>query len=123
MDFYREHILDHYKNPRYFQKVINTTVKGEGANPICGDELVIELEVKNNRIVDASFSGQGCAISQAAASLLLQEIVGKSTKLVQSIGNKEHLALLGIELSPARIKCALLSLKTIQLALGKLSMI
>lgn len=123
MDLYREQILDHYRHPRYFQKVINTTVQGEGANPICGDELEIKLEVKNGRIVDASFSGQGCAISQAAASLLLQEIVGKSASQVKTLDNVDHLALLGIELSPSRMKCALLSLKTMQLALDKLSMI
>lgn len=108
--FYRENIMDHYRNPRYKGRLDAPTVSHEELNPLCGDLIHIDLRIDDGKLVDARFDGHGCAISQATASLLMEEVVGKDVAEVGAITRDELLELLGVPLSPARLKCALLSL-------------
>ncbi len=112
--FYREYILDHYKNPRNFGRIEKPTLSHEEDNPLCGDVIGIDLLVKDGTVEDVKFRGRGCAISQAAASLLTERIKGMSLDDARNIGKDDILGELGIEISPARIKCALLSLKVLK---------
>ncbi len=114
-DMYREVILDHYKNPRNFGTLDPADISYEDDNPLCGDKIRIDLRVdENNRIKEVAFSGHGCAISQASASMLTEEILGKTLDEVKQFGKEQILELLGIELGPVRLKCALLSLKVLK---------
>jgi nitrogen fixation NifU-like protein len=114
-DFYRELILDHYKNPRNFGTLDPHDISYEDDNPLCGDRIRIDLRVdEENRVTDVAFTGRGCAISQASASLLTEEIRGKTLDEIKQIGKDEILEMLGIELGPVRLKCALLSLKVLK---------
>ncbi len=113
-DLYRQNILDHYQTPRNFGTLDHPEISAEDANPLCGDKIRIDLRVKDGVIADVKFSGKGCAISQAAASMLTEEIRGKSLEEVKRIGKDEVLEMLGIELGPVRLKCALLALKTLK---------
>jgi len=107
-DFYRENILDHYKNPRNAGHLDAPAATAEGVNPLCGDELSIELEVDDGVVTDVRYNGRGCAISQAAASMLSETIVGRRVDELSSVGKDEVLEELGIPLSPIRLKCAML---------------
>ena len=114
-DMYREVILDHYKNPCNFGTLDPADISYEDDNPLCGDKIRIDLRLdENNRIKEAAFSGHGCAISQASASMLTEEILGKTLDEVKQFGKEQILELLGIELGPVRLKCALLSLKVLK---------
>lgn len=114
-DLYREHILDHYKNPRNFGEMPEATHHYHDTNPLCGDEITMFLKVgEDGRIDDVHFTGRGCAISQASASLLTEEIKGKTLEEAKAIDRDQVLANLGITISPARVKCALLSLKALK---------
>src|SRR3972149_3540242 len=114
-DMYREVILDHYKNPRNFGTLEPADISYEDDNPLCGDKIRIDLRLdENNRIKEVAFSGHGCAISQASASMLTEEILGKTLEEVKQFGKEQILELLGIELGPVRLKCALLSLKVLK---------
>lgn len=114
-DFYRELIIDHYQNPRFRGELNPHDITFEDSNPLCGDELRIDLRVdEHDNILEAAFSGQGCAISQASADLLLESIQGKSLEDVKQLSKEDILDLLGIELGPVRLKCALLSLKVLK---------
>jgi len=113
---YREEIMDHYKNPRNRGVLEKPDLSYEDSNPVCGDVIRIDLCVKNNCVSEIRFSGKGCAISQAAASMLTEMVEGKSLDEVKKIGKDEILEALGIELGPVRIKCALLCLKTLKAA-------
>lgn len=117
MDLYREHILDHYKHPQNAGSISNPDRQAHGANPLCGDAVTITLKLQGEKIADVKFQGEGCAISQAAASLLTDAIKGKGVPDVQKMGKQEMLALLNVELSPSRLKCGLLALETVQKAL------
>lgn len=120
-DLYRQLILDHYKNPVQKGHLEISDFQFEDENPLCGDFLHIEIKTNEDGIVtDAKFDGQGCAISIASADLLLESIIGKSIEEVKRLGKKDVLDLLGIELSPVRLKCALLSLKVIKAAVYEL---
>lgn len=120
-DLYREQILDHFKNPRQKGKIMSSDLMFEDENPLCGDFLHIDLSVDEKDIItDARFDGQGCAISMASADLLMEAIIGKSVEEVKQISKQDILDLLGIELSPVRLKCALLSLKVTKAAVYKL---
>ena len=112
--FYREYILDHYKNPRNFGRLEGATVSHEEDNPLCGDVVGMDLLVKDGVIDDIRFHGRGCAISQASASLLTERIKGMPLDAARTIGKQDVLDELGIEISPARLKCALLSLKVLK---------
>ncbi len=118
-DFYRENILDHYKNPRNSGHLDHPTVSAEGVNPLCGDELAVELDVDGDVVRDVRFNGRGCAISQAAASMISDVVKGKTVAEVRALGSEDVLEELGIPLSPVRLKCALLGLGTLRLALNR----
>lgn len=111
---YQENILDHYKNPRNKGKIENPSVQHHEKNPLCGDELSIYLIIEDKNIVDVKFDGHGCAISQASASLLSEEIKGKSLEELNKFDKQKVFDMLGIPLSAVRIKCALLSLDTLK---------
>jgi nitrogen fixation NifU-like protein len=114
-DLYREVIIEHYKNPSYRGKLDPHDISFADNNPLCGDHIQIDLQVSAEGIVtDARFDGQGCAISQASADLLLESIIGKSLEDIKKINKDYILDLLGIELGPVRLKCALLSLKVLK---------
>jgi nitrogen fixation protein NifU and related proteins len=113
-DLYRDNIIDHYQNPRNYGTLEHPDISYEDSNPVCGDELRIDLQVKDNTVVDARFSGHGCSISQASASMLTEEIIGKTLGEVKQIDKQYLLDLLGIPLGPVRLKCALLSLKVLK---------
>ena len=114
-DMYREVILDHYKNPRNRGKLEPADISYEDDNPLCGDRIRIDIRLdENRRVKEVAFSGQGCAISQASASMLTEEIVGKLVDDLKQISKEDILELLGIELGPVRLKCALLSLKVLK---------
>lgn len=115
--FYRENLLDHYRNPRQRGRIDVPTVSREELNPLCGDLVRIDLAIADGVVADARFEGHGCAVSQAAASMLLEEIVGKPVAEVAAFGRDDLLGLLGVPLSPARLKCALLSLGVLRAGL------
>jgi nitrogen fixation protein NifU and related proteins len=112
-EIYKENILDHYKNPRNNKELSNPFIKHREFNPVCGDDLTIYLEVKDDVITDASFEGNGCAISIAAASMLTDLIKGKTLDQVKEIKREEIFEVLGISLGVVRMKCGLLSLKAV----------
>ena len=114
-DLYREIIIERYKEPLYRGELDPHDITFEDENPLCGDHIRIDLRVEENGIVtEAAFSGHGCAISQASADLLLESVIGKSLDEVRRLGKQDILDLLGIELGPVRLKCALLSLKVLK---------
>lgn len=116
---YRQNILDHYKSPHHWGKLTSPNVKADGANPLCGDELHLELNVSGGKISGIAFSGQGCAISIASASMLSDEVVGKTIEQARRLPSSRLLELLGIDPGPSRLKCALLSHATLQKAVEK----
>jgi nitrogen fixation NifU-like protein len=114
-DLYREQIIDRYKNPRSRGTLDPHDFTYEDDNPLCGDRIRIDVRVDaHDRVTQAAFSGQGCAISQASADLLTEAVVGKTLDEVKKLGKDDVLELLGIELGPVRLKCALLSLKVLK---------
>jgi nitrogen fixation NifU-like protein len=116
---YREYILDHYKNPRNFGELEEGERDAEffDRNPLCGDELGVHVRLEGDRVADVRFHGQGCAISQAAASIISDELKGKTVPEVAALDRHFVIEELGIDLSPTRLKCGLLSLKVVQGAL------
>jgi nitrogen fixation protein NifU and related proteins len=118
---YREVILDHYKNPRGHGLLEAPDAEAEGQNPLCGDEVSIYVAFGDDRdtIDEVKFSGRGCAISQAATSMLMEMVKGRSATEVASLPKDELLDEIGIPLTPVRLKCALLGLSTLKLALHK----
>ena len=118
-DLYRDYILEHYRRPHNFGVLENATTTQEGANPLCGDRITLQLGINDGVVERVGFTGRGCAISQASASLLTDEIKGKPVADVESFRADDLLDLLGIEISPARLKCAMLSHETLQKALGE----
>jgi len=119
-DLYRDYILEHYRRPHNFGVLDDATASHEGANPLCGDRITLQLKVRDGMITGVGFTGRGCAISQASASLLTDEIKGKPLKDVASFRADDLLDLLGIDISPARLKCAMLSHDSLQHVLGDL---
>jgi nitrogen fixation NifU-like protein len=114
-DLYREIIIDHYKNPVYRGRLDPHDIRFEDSNPLCGDHIEITLRLDgDSKVADARFDGKGCAISQASADLLLESIIGKPVEEVKKLTRQDILDLLGIELGPVRLKCALLSLKVLK---------
>jgi len=113
VNIYKEIILDHWKNPHNFGKLKSPTKKSYAINPSCGDEIQIDLIIQKGKVKEVKFSGRGCAISQASASLLTDYIKGKSIKDLKKITEKTILELLNIKISPARMKCVLLPLEVL----------
>lgn len=117
-DLYRDEILEHYRRPHNFGTLPEPDAAFEGSNPLCGDRITLMLDIgEDGRVSDVAFTGRGCAISQASASMLTDEIRGMTTEDVARLQNQDVLDLLGIEISPARLKCALLSIDTLKKAL------
>jgi nitrogen fixation NifU-like protein len=119
-DLYRDYILEHYRRPHNFGVLEDADASYEGANPLCGDRITLMLGVTDGIVDRVAFTGRGCAISQASASLLTDEIRGKSVDEVAAIRADDLLDLLGIDISPARLKCAMLSHDSLQHVLGDL---
>ena len=114
-DLYREIIIDRYKNPQYRGAVTPHDIAFEDDNPLCGDHIRVELQLgPDGRVSAAGFDGHGCAISQASADLLMESVVGKTLDEVKAFGKDDLLEMLGLELGPVRLKCALLSLKVLK---------
>lgn len=117
-DLYQGIILDHYRNPRNHGILKHPTHQARGLNASCGDKLQMDIVVKNDIIEEVCFSGVGCAISQASASILTEAVKTRSVAQALVLDPKDLLTLLGVPLSPSRIKCGLLSLETLQKTLG-----
>jgi nitrogen fixation NifU-like protein len=120
-DLYREVILDHYKNPRGHGVIEDADASAEGMNPLCGDEVAIYVAFDDDgeTIDEVKFSGRGCAISQAATSMLMEMIKGKTAEEVGGMSKDELLEEVGIPLTPIRLKCALLGLGVLKVALHR----
>lgn len=115
---YREYILDHYRNPRNYGKLEHPNVHAEDSNPLCGDQLALDLQIEGDQVTAVRFQGRGCAISQASASMLSEMIEGKTTQEVLRLGKDDVLDALGIPISPARTKCAFLCLRVLHRGLA-----
>jgi nitrogen fixation NifU-like protein len=113
-DLYREEILDHSRNPRNFGEISDPDFTFEDSNPLCGDRVRIDVKVDDGIIADIKFSGRGCAISQAAASMLTEMVKGHAVDEIRELSAEDMLDELGIQISPARVKCALLGLKVLK---------
>jgi nitrogen fixation protein NifU and related proteins len=113
---YAQEILDHYKNPRNFGELENPDIRVEANNPLCGDRLSMDVRLRDGVVEDVSFSGRGCAISQASASMLTERMVGERLEDLAGTTRDDIMEMLGVQVSYARIKCATLSLGLLRLA-------
>ena len=111
---YREQILDHNKHPRNKGTLENPQFTYEDVNPLCGDEIRMDVQTDGDRVTEIRFSGRGCAISQAAASILTEMVDGQPLDEVKAISREDLLDELGVPISPARMKCAMLGLKVLK---------
>lgn len=117
-DMYREYILEHYRNPQNYGTLDDASFDAEGQNPLCGDELQVQVAVDDDKTIRAvRFTGQGCAISQASMSILSDEIIGRSLDEVAAMTRDDIVELLGIPLTPVRLKCALLGLVVVKMGM------
>ncbi len=119
-DLYRDYILEHSRRPHNFGVIDEPSASYEGSNPLCGDRITLQIGVDGDTVARVGFTGRGCAISQASASLLTDEIKGKPLAEVEAFRADDLLDLLGIDISPARLKCAMLSHDTLRHALAEL---
>jgi nitrogen fixation protein NifU and related proteins len=117
IDIYQENILDHYENPRNFGHINEPDIKSHDSNPLCGDVFDMEFKFKEGKVDDVKFSGHGCAISTAAASLLTERVKGMRIEEARKLEKDDVLEMLGVALSPVRLKCALLPLKVLKLGI------
>jgi nitrogen fixation protein NifU and related proteins len=113
-DLYRENILEHYQNPSNYGTIDGPDITYEDTNPLCGDRIRIDLKVLDGKIAEIKFSGRGCAISQASASILTEMVEGEELETVRNLSAQDILDELAIPISPARVKCALLGLKVLK---------
>jgi nitrogen fixation protein NifU and related proteins len=116
---YAEEILDHYKHPHNFGHLDNADIHTEAINPLCGDRLAMDLRVRDGVVEDVRFTGRGCAISQASASMLTDHMLGKKLDDLAGTTREDIMEMLGVKVSYARIKCATLSLGLLRLALAE----
>jgi nitrogen fixation NifU-like protein len=119
-NLYREHILDHYAKPRNQGTLDDADISCEWDNPMCGDVVRIDLRLENGRVSEARFSGQGCVISMASASMLTEEILGKTVEELKALQDEDVFNMLGITLGSVRAKCGLLPLQVLQKGLARL---
>ncbi len=118
-DLYREQILEHHRTPHYFGQLTEPTISVDGRNPSCGDLITMQLQLDaEGLITDVAFSGRGCDISQASASLLTDELRGKRAEEITALGSPFVMELIGVEVGPSGIHCALLGLETKQNAIA-----
>jgi len=117
MDIYAENIIDHYKNPRNFGKIKSPTIHHSEANHSCGDTMEIDMIITDDKIIDFKFSGEGCAISQSAISILSEELINMKISKAENLSKQDIIDILGIPVSVRRMKCALLGLLTIKNAI------
>lgn len=120
---YREIILDHYKHPRNFGRLPHATASANAYNATCGDKIVMEIIIDNKKIKDIRFSGEGCAISQASASMLTEKVKGMKKTEVMKLGAKNIIDMIGTTLTPSRTKCATLPLEVLQKAISSQNII
>ncbi len=113
-EIYQQHVLDHYSNPRNRREIENAELQYRDSNPLCGDEVAMYAKLKDGLMEDLSFIGRGCAISQASASMITEALKGASLSQAAEMGKDEVIKMLMIQISPTRLKCALLPLKTLQ---------
>jgi nitrogen fixation NifU-like protein len=113
-DLAREVILDHYKNPRNYGAIEDADISYEDVNPFCGDQIRIDVKLSGGRVEDIKFSGSGCSISMAAASMLTEELMGEPLETIREFGKEDMLELLDIPLGLVRVKCGLLALKVLK---------
>ena len=116
-DMYADTILDYYRNPRNYGAIKDAEIKAKDFNPLCGDEIEINIKLNNGSVKDIKFSGKGCAISQAAASMLTELVMGKNLEDAVKLTKQDILDTLGIQISYVRLKCALLSLKVLKVGI------
>lgn len=114
MNIYQEELLDHYENPSNYGTLPNPDISHEEDNPLCGDKIRMDLYIEDDTIKEVRFSGHGCTISMAAASMLTEKIEGKTLTEVKSLTREDILDMVGIPLGPVRVKCALLALKVLK---------
>ena len=118
-DMYREEVLAHYRNPQNYGKIEGADAKYHDFNPVCGDEVTVYLKIGDGKITKVKFEGKGCAISQAAASIVTEEVTGKKLDYAKQIKQEQLLEMLPIKVSHLRIKCAMLAIKAIQKGIVK----
>jgi nitrogen fixation NifU-like protein len=115
MDLYRDELLDHYKNPHNFGEIVDPKISIEEYNPLCGDRICIQVKSDKGQVTEAGFTGEGCAISMAAASMLTDYIKGRSLQELKELDGTKVLEILNLsDISPARLKCALLSFEALK---------
>jgi nitrogen fixation NifU-like protein len=113
-DMYRQQILDHYKNPRNYGELEDPTFTHVGENPMCGDEIAIDVALEDGHVEQIAFRGDGCAISQASASMLSERLTGASVEDLVEMDRDDVIEMLGVDISPMRVKCAVLAEKVAQ---------
>ncbi|HEY67747.1 MAG TPA: SUF system NifU family Fe-S cluster assembly protein [Thermoflexia bacterium] len=119
-NLYREHILDHYHHPRNKGTLENADISCELDNPVCGDVVRLDVRLEDGRVSEARFDGRGCVISMASASMLTEEIRGKTVEELKALRDEDMFRILGITLGPVRAKCGLLPLRVLQRGLAHL---
>lgn len=117
-DIYRQYILEHYRDPRNHGRLDDPDVHAADTNPLCGDRVELDLNVRDGRVSEVRFSGRGCAISQASASMLTEKIDGATLDELKAITPSDVLEMLGVEIGPARQRCALLGLRVLHQGIG-----